>query len=328
MLKHKLFETVTKYITSCNIEDTILISGSPRSGTTWAAEIIREFPDYKMLNEPLNLDQHPDLKSAGLDWRTYISPNGDNPEVNSHLQNLLQGREPRVWKWRFKADFPLSMLWEHITRRKLVVKMIRASRMLQWVASTFPIRNMIYVIRHPCSVVASMMKYGNWDGYQKTIDRTNVPGGAIPHELYDEFENVLDSVSTRAESLAVLWSLDCHIALQNHSQGEWPWILVPYERMLTNGEQELSRLASLLGFNSVPKAARQRMRVASRSSSDTLEAGNAEKQLTKWRRQLDSSQVDNILRIANEFGLGFYSRNPEPRYETLCQFQCKEARVE
>jgi hypothetical protein len=172
-----------------------------------------------------------------------------------------------------------------------------------------------------------MMKYGNWDEYQTTISRSTVPGGAIPPELYDEFEGVLDSVSTQVECLAVLWSLDYHIALHRHSHEGWPWILVPYERMLTNGGQELSRLASLLGFDSVPEGARQRIGVASRSSSNTHQADDAELQLTKWRRQLDSSQIDNILRIANAFGLGFYSRDPEPDYEALCQFQCEEAQV-
>lgn len=326
-VKHNFFRVATNYFAGCDISDTIVVSGSPRSGTTWTAEIMREFPGYKMLNEPLNLDQHPKLKTAGLDWRTYVPPHGDRATVYSHLQDVLQGREVRVWKWRFKADSPLGMLLEHLTRRRLVVKMIRASRMLQWFAATFPVRGIVYVIRHPCSVVASMMKYGNWDEYQTTISRSTVPGGAIPPELYDEFEGVLDSVSTQVECLAVLWSLDYHIALHRHSHEGWPWILVPYERMLTNGGQELSRLASLLGFDSVPEGARQRIGVASRSSSNTLQADDAELQLTKWRRQLDSSQIDNILRIANAFGLGFYSRDPEPDYEALCQFQCEEAQV-
>jgi len=40
-------------IGACNIEDTIVIAGSPRSGTTLLLEALYRIPGYKAINEPL-----------------------------------------------------------------------------------------------------------------------------------------------------------------------------------------------------------------------------------------------------------------------------------
>jgi len=324
-LKHTAFRAVTHTVASCSVEDTVVVAGSPRSGTTWLAEIIRELPGYKMLNEPMNLDQHPELQEKGADWRTYIPPDGTCTGIYQHLRSAFQGKEPRVWKWRFKRQSPPGMFWEHVSRRKMIVKLIRAARMLQWVAFQFALKDILFVVRHPCAVVNSMLTYGNWHDHQTSIDRSHVPGGAIPDDLYNEHKSVLESVSSQAGALAVLYCLDLHIAFHTHADAGWPWILVPYERMLKEGKRELRRIVALLGYENVPSPAQERLTVASRSSSGTLTPRDTERQLTKWKRELSKYQIDSILKIIDAFGLDFYSRNAEPDYDRLLRYQRDDA---
>jgi hypothetical protein len=48
----------------------------------------------------------------------------------------------------------------------------------------------------------------------------------------------------------------------------------------------------------------------------------AQKQLSKWRRQLSSKQIQDILQIVDDVGLStFYTDDLEPDYDTSNQYQ-------
>jgi hypothetical protein len=38
-------------------EEAIVVTGSPRSGTTWFLELLRTLPGYKAMNEPLMYEE-------------------------------------------------------------------------------------------------------------------------------------------------------------------------------------------------------------------------------------------------------------------------------
>jgi len=46
-----------------------------------------------------------------------------------------------------------------------------------------------------------------------------------------------------------------------------------------------------------------------------------EHQLTKWRAELSTEQMDTVLAVASAFGLDFYTEEPLPDHERLLQFQ-------
>ena len=145
------------------MEDTIVVSGSPRSGTTWLAEIFRELPSYKLINEPLRLSTNPRAREAGFKWRTHVAPGEKRPELQSHLEDVLRGRVELGPAWHLRESNLLGKLQEYLVRRKLVVKFCRAGRMLHWMADRVPSRGIVVIIRHPCAVIASMLNMGdNW----------------------------------------------------------------------------------------------------------------------------------------------------------------------
>ena len=60
-------------------EDNIFLFSSPRSGSTWLAEIIAAQPGFKMVKEPLNVRNHVFSEFTGIkNWHEVLNP--DNRE--------------------------------------------------------------------------------------------------------------------------------------------------------------------------------------------------------------------------------------------------------
>ena len=72
------------------LNDSILIVGSPRSGTTWLMEIFENIPGYSYIFEPLQLKWFPSSRKVGFDSSGFI----DTPIAG------VQGRKAEYWVHR------------------------------------------------------------------------------------------------------------------------------------------------------------------------------------------------------------------------------------
>jgi hypothetical protein len=301
----------------CSIEDTVVVAGVARSGTTWLAELVATLPGYKLMGEP---------PAYGLDRPDHVPmhqpPGSQNDELRSYLRDVMEGRQPGGW--RLDTDSRMQRIVRHGRRRRMVTKFIHGNRLLQWLAGTFDIGGIVLIVRHPCAVVASMQKYGAWY-YATPTDAS--PGleqieKGLPDSLIQDMRVRLPiRPKSNEEMLALRWALDHYIPFFAHAKAGYPWTLIPYEQLVADGPAVLERMFTYIGAD-VPPAAANRLSVASRSAQRTgVHAEDVAKQLSKWRRQLDSNQVDRILQIAHAFGLDFYDDTLEPDYERLLRFQ-------
>jgi hypothetical protein len=325
-LKSAVFKTVTRAGATCDLRDTIVVSGSPRSGTTWVLELLRTLPGYKALNEPL---MYQDARNEhGFSWRTYLEPGEEADEQRDYLETVLTGQLGVSPAWYFEAKSRPAQLLEHATRDRLVVKFCRMNRMLHWFCRQFDIRGPAFVVRHPCAVVASMMRHGKWDeddlhGEQRPEQALHA--NSLPPLLRDPFGDILTNIETQAEVLATIWCLDHYVPLMHHAETSYPWVLVPYERMVTEGQGELRRVTEALGVEMTAEMQNQ-LHQPSSSVRDQLHR-DTQKQLSKWRRRLSDRQINDILRIVDDVGLSnIYTRDLEPDYETMNEMQRRNAR--
>ncbi len=305
----------TTHLFPCDVEDTIVVTGSPRSGTTWLSELIRELPGYKMLNEPLHLKGVPEAKRIDdLEWRTHVPPDADFPELEALLRRYLTGRVGATWKWRLKDSNPARQIVQHIRRRKLIVKLVRIGRMLSWFSKQFPVRAIISTFRHPCAVVASQLNDG-WN-----VNRFPEPGrlentlGQFPEDVEKQFGAVLEDIDTPAGVLAAVWCIDTYMTLRGPVHR--PWIVTTYEGLLERREEEIERILDALEIP-MPEHLHSQLGKPSYSAADDLVVDEIETQLTKWQRRLDPDQIDTVLQIADAFGLDFYSDAPRPNVDRL-----------
>jgi hypothetical protein len=285
--KHALFRGAGR-IAACDPSDTIVLVGAPRSGTTWLLELFRALPGYKAINEPF---WYEDVRNEyGFSWRPHLSPGAEVSEKRRYLESVLRGRA-RPPLFHFESSTRPGQLIEHATRRKLVVKFNRLHRMLHWFAGQFSVRGIAFIIRHPCAVVASMLHHGGWTGDAKRdlgAREFVETGDGLAPSLRDPFEPILERIETRTEALATLWCIDHYVPLVHHAGGSYPWMLVPYERLVARGREELHRVAEILDIETTHEMEAM-FDEPSSSVRDELHE-SAERQLSKWRRRLSGEQ--------------------------------------
>lgn len=307
----------------CRIDETIVIAGVPRSGTTWLLEILQTLSGYKALNEPLSAPRA--FNRYGFSWRTYIPPEGKAERQRAYIEKALTGRLG-VSGWKFDASSRPLQLVEHATRDRLIVKFCRLNRMFHWFLGEFDTRATVLLMRHPCAVVASMLNHGSWneEGHLDVLGASRAEqalhGGELPPSLEEVFRPVLDRISTQVEVLATMWCLDHYIPLIHHPQeNNGRWLLVTYERLVTEGEAELNRIAEEVGVKVSPEMLSY-LESPSASVKDKLRQ-DPYRQLAKWRDRLTGSQVKQVLSIVEEVGLAdFYTDQLEPSKKRIAKF--------
>jgi hypothetical protein len=290
-------------------------------------ELLRHLRGYKALNEPLMYEEA--RIEHGFGWHKYLEPNGTAPTQRQYLETVLTGRADISPAWFFESETRPAQLLEHATRDRLVVKFCRLNRMLHWFARQFDVRGLVFMVRHPCAVVASMLKHGAWGesllhgGIRK---QQALHGGTLPESLRDPFEPILNNLSSRVGVLATHWCLDHYVPLVHHGgDAEPPWVLVPYERLVVEGRAELRRITNALGVDMTEEMTAQ-LNKPSASAEDRVHS-EAYRQLSKWCRRLSDSRVERVLEIVDRVGLSeFYDEDLEPDYDYLNEYQRRQAR--
>ena len=309
------------------MKDTILIVGSPRSGTTWLMEILATLPRYTNIFEPLNPIWCPNSFEVGFRSRTYIQPDTNWPEGEEYLRKTFTGQIANIPVKEsliisLLAGFSIKNTMRRLLGDKLIVKSVNMNRLLPWISEKFQLRGIVFIIRHPCAVVVSQLKTGLC-GYRPShppyidvfptrkeiLDEASKINGFEP-ELFD----MLKKIKTREEILAASWCLDNYVPL-SHKKPH-PWLFVVYENLVKDGENEISRLFNEIGEQKIPKTAFHNLKKPSMVIIKEEEKliKNPIEQLSKWKKTLSEKQIESILKIVSEFGLDFYSNELEPDY--------------
>lgn len=312
------------------MKDTILVVGAPRSGTTWLMKILSTLPRYTNIFEPLNPIWCPESFEIGFRSRTYLSLDTNWPEGEDYLKKTFTGQ---IANLAIKDSLIASLLpglsIENVMRQllgdKLVVKSVNINRLLPWIAERFHLRNIFFIIRHPCAVVASQLKTGLC-GYR--------PSSPPYKDIFPTLDNILDEASkikrldldiidklkkikTREEILAASWCLDNYIPFSLPKPHTWS--LVIYEKLVKDGENEIIRLFNKIDEKKIPRSAFQKLEKPSMLAEreDYKLIKKPDQQLAKWKKSLSEKQIERILEIASDFGFDFYSRELEPDYKKI-----------
>ncbi len=301
-----------KFTGPTKIEDTIVISGTPRSGTTWLMEMLATLPDYKTLFEPFHINLFPEVKNLGLAPSPYLNPDSNYPNVNYCLKKNFEGKMISR-----KPFYRPSNIKSRLTAGKLIVKSVRVNRLLPYIAENFSLRQIYVIIRHPCATISSQIKYGIF-GYfgspilpvKKTIINScmEIPEIRQNKKLMEEVKNIRDV----EELLAFIWGIDTYIPLIYAK--DYDFYVLTYEKLMIEQEKELKKIFHKIN-EEIPEKAYPLLREQSMLALDFIK--EKRKQLSKWKKNLSRNQINKILKITEWFNLDFYTDDVEMDYNKL-----------
>lgn len=283
------------------LSKTLVIAGSPRSGTTWLAELVCMIPDSALLFEPLNLHRVSLARLAGFNWRTYVDQNEKWAKGEEFLETVLRGKLLNAWT---TSHIPLK---RSLCVRRWVVKFVRANMMLRWLGDRFPIPAPLFIIRHPCATVASQLQ----QKWSKPMGAPQVPKFMA---AYPQFTEVLEKLHEPEEFLAVRWCIENYAPLAGAHPH--PFQIVSYEGLVRDGRKELQRIFETWNIELPKQTLTQLENPSMTTKKRSLQLRGVDR-LESWKRVLSADQIDRILRIVKAFGLDFYGEASQPDYDRL-----------
>jgi hypothetical protein len=270
-----------------DLQISILVAGGARSGTTWLGDLIASQIPCRILFEPFNPELVPEYR--GFHYFQYMRPGEENLEFHAFAQQVFTGKIRNRW---------IDRQNERVFSEYRLIKEIRANLALKWLHDTFPEVPMLFLMRHPCAVVASRMEL-NW-----ATDRDIEPFLSQPELMEDHlmpFKSVIKYAKTAEEKHAVIWSVSNLVPLKQFPSNDIR--IVYYENLCTQPQIEIPSIFASLGLKYTEPVIKNLDR-PSQTTQGTSAIVTGTDKISSWSKRLSPRQIDNVLRVVEEFGLG------------------------
>lgn len=282
-----------------DVRNTIVVACTGRGGSTWLAQIIASLPRHHLLWEQLHWRTNPECQEYGFGKPLYLTSQRATKEQERYVRQILAGCTLPSAINTSQYFHP----WKLLRLRAYVAKFVTANMLLPWLVDTFGVRT-VFMLRHPCAVVASQMKHGRWDEVKKAFCEH-----PILFEEYPHLAQTFETIEGMEEVLAFNWAVQNFVPLASPKPRFW--ITTTYETLIDKGMDEVRRIFQELG-EEVPQHAHTMFRRSSATARENVERKRNRKQLSKWRRRLSASQIEQILRIVHEVGIVCYTEALRP----------------
>jgi hypothetical protein len=300
---------------SVALKNPILITGSPRSGTTWVGKIIAKSPKVHYVHEPFNFEKPTCSCGVKFDsWFFYISKANEAIYLN-HIKHILNSpfnyfnvlnyiKETLVTKrLRYLKNIPTSFSTIPLLKDPLAV--ISS----EWLASTFGMK-VIVLIRHPAAI-ASSYKRLNWS--HPFSHFLNQPLLMTEH-LYPFESQILDFANNERDIIdqaALLWKLIYHMVIQ-FQKSHNNWIFIRHEDLSRDPETGFQRIFNHLNLEFSDKI---KQTVTKHSFSNyPIDSDNhfsivrnSQKAIGQWKINLTLNEIERIRESVEQVSSAFYS---------------------
>lgn len=298
-LRREIFLDVAK-----RADDTVLVAGTGRSGTTWVGDVIAAATSSRIIFEPFIWARTGRLLFAGRyqlsQWDGRLNYSGylheGDPEIESHTRDvdgILTGRVRGFW---------VNQESKPRIYQKRIIKDIRVNLMLPWLAKTWPGLKVVYVIRNPANVIDSMIeRSGEGWGFDWTKEEVLCQPELMRDYLYP-FQDLIEQAETFVERLALRWCIENYVPLKNIAAMR-NVMVVRYEELAGNalGWEKIRSHIGWTGWSSKKLAGQLGMRSHTCSHRRTSNGRHNHDFL-----HLSAADLDTIRRYAERFGLEKY----------------------
>lgn len=295
-------------IQSLSNDKKIILSSTPRGGSTWAYEILLGKTGIGVW-EPLHpvwLERFAEQKNGHHDL--FAPKEMEIPNLQAYLDRVIhKGILHKENRFHQVRDHSLT----HIrSSTHVVYKFCRLGPLLPWFLHRFPLR-VWHIIRDPFSVVSSQLRHPAWSfvfsqkSYRKNHNSYNPP-------FYERYHSITDKLVYPEEFLTAKWCLDLIPLL---SLDKTPNLYISdYESLVKDGEKNFLSAYNFFKLqydNDLPQS-------ISKPSMTTLRGSNVLKgknPALSYKNHLRSNQISRIQGVLESFDLDqwknkFINKNP------------------
>lgn len=289
----------------------IIVSGFPRSGTSWVAKGLSHAPGFTYYREP---DNYHHVRGAEKRFTyLYLTGEHDDPAYRSLMTRACAGRVATAFTMRHDPGPVLRRLrgpgrWVgerfpalFMRERHVLVKLVFASLNLEWFSATLPEARQLCVVRHPCGQFESWQRLG-WEPKPRRL----LENERLVADYLHPFADLIRSAKGYWERAGALWAATLHV-IHRQTPSDGRRLTMAFEWLCRDPVAGFQELYRRLGLKWVAEAERF-VRDADREGDDrTYAVARASaKQIDKWTSRLDRSDVQACRAFVEPFGLPFY----------------------
>jgi hypothetical protein len=276
--------------------DTVFLAGSGRGGTTWIAEVINYDNAFRFIFEPFNPGMMP-LCGAFAN-RQYLRPGDSRPEFVNAARAIINGRFRSGW-----ADY-----YNHrIVSGKRLIKDIRAHLLLRWLFELFPGMPITLMLRHPCAVAASRLRYG-WGHDLKAL----LAQPQLVEDHLSPFRVRIEQLTDPFDMHVAQWCIENYVPLRQFAAGEIH--VAFYENFRSDPRREIARLFSFVGRPLTEDAFARLARPSSMAWGSAARIALGGDRSDGWKSFVSDEELKRGIEILAMFGLDrLYTTDGEPQ---------------
>jgi hypothetical protein len=289
-----------------DLQDTWVVSGTPRSGTTWLAEVLLSAEkDARLLWEPLRGRNNAALRGMNFPTRLFLDVHEEcNPATHQFLERVLLGETLNHQTLRLKTQ-PRNGRYV-LGKGRWIVKFVRGNGVLGYLYKHFGIPKPVVIIRHPCAVVASQRRMGGWQKWG------NCPEIAPDLSKYSHIDDAIKGAKSLEEVLAITWAGDALTALMHNDYLQ----IVYYEDLVLHGPKVLEKIFSTWGMK-VPEPCLSSLRNPSSSWKPWSIEEQGLLKLKEWQEPLEPETAKLILETVQKMGVDIYDDGIIPKHSSF-----------
>ncbi len=299
----------------------VLVTGAPRSGTTWVGKMLALSPSLGYIHEPFNNDHNVGRLPQHFPENFFYLHSGNETPYRLWLDDVLdykyylsraliknQGLREKGAHVREWMHF-ISFRWK---RKRPLIKDPLAFFSTPWLSQKFNVRPIV-VIRHPAAVISSFKRL-NWNiTFEHFLNQQQL----LTDWLGDHEEEIVQATKQSLSTIQagiLLWKLIYSTVIQY--QNRFPeWFYVRHEDLSRDPEQAFH---DLFQYISVPytDAVIKKLRVYIQGNvrSEVPDGANAmyirinsRENIFNWKKRLSQDEISEIKSQLEPLWRQFYS---------------------
>ena len=315
-----------------NTAAPMLVTGMPRSGTSWVGKILDASGRVVYINEPLN-PSHPPGRSPGVfraDVRTrflYVTEENAD-EFTDPFRQMLELRYHVVDELRRNhsaADLlRLVKYWNSFVRgrlrgRRALVDDPFAVFSANWLARRFGCR-VVVVVRHPAAIVSSRKRLGHTIDFGHLLSQP-----LLVRDWLEPFRGEMEALRRGAPDLVaqgtLLWRMIYFVVSAQLRRGA-PFLVVRHEDLAVDPLREYATLYASLDLPFTEKAREAIVRSSTGGRDDRGHAWSistagisrtgfrpldSSVHARAWREQLTPAEIERVRTLTADVAARFYA---------------------